>query len=120
MQSGGINSKCLSYYFNLLSAALGICRHLYILKSIQDKCAVFFLLSITFQRCKNETHTMLVSKAVFLHLRFSSLLLRFLKPKTNAKYCAFEYLSNGTKFITIAKFLEKLKTKEKRLHTYPE
>ncbi len=60
------------------------------------------------QRCKNEIHTMLVSKADFFHLRFSSLLLHFLKTKTNAKYCAFEYLSNGTKFITIEKFLEKL------------
>ena len=60
------------------------------------------------QRCKNEIHIMLVSKADFFHLRFSSLLLHFLKTKTNAKYCAFEYLSKGTKFITIEKFLEKL------------
>ena len=62
------------------------------------------------QRCKNEIHTMtmLVSKADFFHLRFSSLLLHFLKTKTNAKYCAFEYHSNDTKFITIEKSLEKL------------
>ena len=63
---------------------------------------------------------MLVSKADFFHLCFSSLLLRFLKIKTNAKYFAFEYLSNGSRFIMIEKFLEKLSTKEKRLHTYPE
>ena len=44
----------------------------------------------------------------------------FFKEKTTAKYCAFEYLSNGTKFITIEKFLEKLLPKEKRVHTYPE
>ena len=33
-----------------------------------------------FQRCKNEIHTMFVSKADFFHLRFFSLLLRFWRP----------------------------------------
>ena len=60
------------------------------------------------QWCKNQIHTMLVSKAYFFHLRFSLLLIHFLKTKTIAEYCAFEYLSNGTKFITIEEFLEKL------------
>ena len=55
---------------------------------------------------------MLVSKADFFHLHFSSLLLRFLKTKINAKNCAFEYLSNGTKFVTKEKSLEKLKPEE--------
>ena len=61
----------------------------------------------TSQRCKNEIHTLLVSKADFFS---SSFFFTFasLKKKTNAKYCAFEYLSNGTKFITIEEFLEKL------------
>ena len=36
------------------------------------------------QRCKNEIHTLLVSKADFFHLRLSSLLLHFLTEKTNA------------------------------------
>ena len=56
---------------------------------------------------------MLVSKAYFFQFRFSSLLLCFLKKKTNAKYCAFEYLSKGTKFTTIEKFLGKLWTNKK-------
>ena len=73
------------------------------------KVYIFELADLSaFQRCKNEIHAMFVSKADFFHRRFSSLLLRFFKTKTNAKYCAFEYLSNGTKFITIEKFLEKL------------
>ena len=34
------------------------------------------------QWCKNQIHTMLVSKAHFFYFRFSSLLLHFLKTKT--------------------------------------
>ena len=43
------------------------------------------------------------------------LLILSVKTKTNAEYCAFEYLSKGTKFNTIRRFLEKLYTKEKIL-----
>ena len=35
-------------------------------------------------------------KSWFFSSSFSSLLLHFLKTKANAKYCAFEYHSNGT------------------------
>ena len=101
--------------------SIELCPEMQIRSKISLKVYIFELADLSaFQKCKNEIHTMLVSKAHFFHLRFSSLLLRFLKTKTNAEYCASEYLSNGTKFIMIEKFLEKLLTKEKRLHAYPE
>ena len=50
---------------------------------------------------KNKIHTMFAGPA-----GFSSLLLHLLKTRTNAEYCAFDYLSNGIKFITIEEFLE--------------
>ena len=71
------------------------------------------------QRCKNEIHTLLVSKDDFFHFRFSSLFLHFLKKKTNAKYCAFDIFPTVPNVLRLKNSLKSYRQKKKECILIP-